>query len=104
MLDSNTILELQSVANTIDYNNPSNFSNFINILKPKKTKPAKIIWTPEQKEHILKAIHSDCPICIEEMTKAKQMYITKCNHIYHKACWKKYPNKHECPMCRTQLK
>jgi uncharacterized protein with von Willebrand factor type A (vWA) domain len=45
MLDSNTIAELQSVADTIDYNNPADFSNFANILKPKRTKPAKIVWT-----------------------------------------------------------
>jgi hypothetical protein len=74
----------------------------LKILKASK-KPPKIIWTDEQKKCIIQKINDDCPICIEPMLKAKNMYITKCNHIYHKECWKIYPNKTECPTCRCQL-
>ena len=51
---------------------------------------------------MLNKVHEDCPICIELMNKVKKMYITKCNHVFHKKCWNIYQNKHECPYCRSE--
>jgi ankyrin repeat protein len=43
----------------------------------------------------------DCVICLMEIgAKQKDVYVTKCYHIFHKECWKQYQNKDICPICR----
>lgn len=37
--------------------------------------------------------------------KAKRCAVTPCNHYFHVSCFKHWIKvKHECPICRTQLK
>lgn len=99
-MDSNTIAQLTNNLSNVDYenilNNASkmnmnnfNISNFdfntVLKYKKKRTKPAKIIWTPEQKIKLGKAVHSDCPICIEEMERVNNCWyksIQKLNLLF----------------------
>lgn len=40
----------------------------------------------------------ECPICLEHIIKSER--ITKCGHIFHRACIK---NIDKCPICRTDI-
>jgi hypothetical protein len=49
----------------------------------------------------------ECPICYEPMTDTSNVYVTKCNHSFHKECfeeWSSLPEGSICPMCRTPLR
>jgi hypothetical protein len=49
---------------------------------------------------------SSCSICMQEYTTddISEMYLTKCNHIYHKNCLELWINRqHTCPICRTEI-
>jgi ankyrin repeat protein len=42
----------------------------------------------------------DCSICLDKIGNIKKnLYITKCYHIFHINCWTQY-NKKICPICR----
>lgn len=97
----------ESLAKFIESNSDSIITEMKNLnyfltKKKKKKKKKKIIWTEAQRKIMLNKVHEDCPICIESMNKVKNMYITKCNHVFHKKCWNMYQNKNECPYCRSE--
>ena len=98
----------ESLAKFIESNSDSiitemkNLNNFL-IKKKKKKKKEKNYMDKAQRKIMCKKVHENCPICIDEMKKVRNMYITKCNHIFHKKCWNMYKNKHECPYCRSEL-
>lgn len=48
--------------------------------------------------------YGQCPICWDDMLDTDSVY-TKCHHIYHKTCIKKWLNNEvdNCPICRSQL-
>ena len=44
-----------------------------------------------------------CPICFESINKI-QFIKTRCNHIFHSQCLKKWKSKqNQCPICREAL-
>ena len=46
-----------------------------------------------------------CSICLEEYKKNDQVFVSKCNHIFHKNCitsWLNINNR-TCPLCREIL-
>jgi len=54
----------------------------------------------------------ECPICLENILRKSEAYISCCGHSYHKHCifksmetqWKKkYASNFKCPLCRTNL-
>lgn len=54
----------------------------------------------------------ECPICLENIFRKNEAYITCCGHSFHKSCifksmethWKhKYASNFKCPMCRAKL-
>ena len=54
----------------------------------------------------------ECPICLENIFRKSDAYITCCGHSFHKTCifksmetqWRhKYASNFKCPMCRTNL-
>ncbi len=46
----------------------------------------------------------DCPICLESL-KDEDVYISKCNHVFHNKCIDQWFNKdNRCPICRTKLR
>ena len=53
--------------------------------------------------HFSKYIDTTCPICLEDI-KCKDLYISSCNHIYHKKCiYKWLESKNTCPTCRYNI-
>jgi hypothetical protein len=45
-----------------------------------------------------------CVICMEEFINNENVFISKCNHIYHKKCIIKwFLNNNSCPICREIL-
>ncbi len=49
-----------------------------------------------------------CTICMQAMSRMQFVYLTKCNHIFHKKCLTEWlTNKCEkpvCPMCRADIR
>ena len=45
-----------------------------------------------------------CSICLEEYKKNDQVFVSKCNHIFHKNCITSWLNNNRtCPLCREIL-
>lgn len=81
----------------VDNNLPKNFEEEFF----KNTKIYKII----KQFRIMKdiKINDQCPICMDA-AKTRKKIITKCQHIFHKKCIKKWLEKEEnCPLCRKEL-
>jgi hypothetical protein len=46
----------------------------------------------------------NCVICLEEFINNENVFISKCNHIYHKKCIIKwFLHNNSCPICREKL-
>ena len=53
--------------------------------------------------HFSKYVDTTCPICLENI-KCKDLYISNCNHIYHKKCIHTWlESKNTCPTCRYDI-
>jgi len=50
-------------------------------------------------------INETCSICLDDFDNINNIKKTKCNHIFHKKCIKKWTSyKSKCPICRGKLK
>ena len=56
--------------------------------------------------------NEECPICLENIFRKKESYISGCGHSFHKLCifksmetqWNtKYASNYKCPMCRSNI-
>ncbi len=46
-------------------------------------------------------LDNNCSICLEKFSKNDSIYITDCNHYFHKDCIiKHFKNNYNCPLCR----
>jgi len=43
----------------------------------------------------------DCPICLDQLTSLNSIFVTDCNHKFHKEC---ICNLKICPCCRKEIK
>ena len=60
----------------------------------------------EGKRKILEAIDigSVCSVCLDVFQRDQDAAVTKCKHIYHRACLKKWMETHDsCPICRHDV-
>lgn len=42
---------------------------------------------------------SDCSICLDDITRS-DLYLTRCNHSFHKDCIEEWGISKNCPNCR----
>lgn len=79
-----------------------NLSKYENDSFDKRIKDIVLKAHKENKKRKFKECQSDdCVICLTKFgTEQKDIYVTKCYHIFHKKCWKQYQNKDICPICR----
>ena len=62
------------------------------------------LYKRQRKRKVNEMKNEDCVFCLEVLTnEEKNLFITKCNHYYHKKCWEKYTNKSSCPLCRGKI-
>ena len=75
-----------------------NLSKYKNNSFDKRIKDIVLDAHRKNKKRKFKECQSDdCVICLMEIgTTRKDIYITKCYHIFHKKCWKQYQNKNIC--------
>lgn len=69
---------------------------------------SRIARTLKKKFIIYKKLadYNICSLCLDEMTYAKDVTLTPCNHIFHTSCLKKIPKtllQNRCPLCRAPL-
>lgn len=57
--------------------------------------------------YINKTDRQDCSICLNKIGKNKKLFITNCNHHFHKSCMKKLLKFDDyvapCPNCRGDI-
>ena len=47
-------------------------------------------------------LNDDCSICLQKFCKNECIYVTDCNHYFHKDCIiKHFKNNYNCPLCRS---
>mgnify|MGYP001464308136 CR=1 FL=1 len=46
---------------------------------------------------------TNCPICLDDFNKEKEIIVLKCDHIYHKECIIEWVKMNiSCPLCRSE--
>lgn len=92
IVGENGVSKILSTFVTNYMNEPSNTNNDVNDL-----------FFCECSEDIQKN-KSECVVCIEDIKEFDIIFLTKCNHIYHKSCIMKWlENNKTCPTCRCDI-
>ena len=94
-----------NILNIINSDNENENNNILYSYNHKK-----IPWLNKEKftEDKIKKYgnNEQCSICLENFKLNDEIYITKCNHIFHYKCIEEALNKDisDCPNCRSNLK
>ena len=94
-----------NILNIINSDNENENNNILYSYNYKK-----ISWLNKEKftEDKIKKYgnNEQCSICLENFKLNNEIYITKCNHIFHYKCIEEALNKDisDCPNCRSNLK
>ena len=90
------------------------FNNYMDSLyKPKKvvlekSEYNKLVTVVRGTKKLGKELDLTCGICLDEVKVGNKWAITKCNHVFHPKCIKRWLTKEcihpKCPMCNTDVR
>ena len=70
----------------------------------RKWKKEKAIELLEREKEEATGAEGPCPICYAEFEEGEEMYVLRCEHLFHKECLSRWMSKQiNCPTCRVEV-